>query len=177
MQATISHSGMRNLPPAWRRHQGWVGKESPPDAARQLGRGLQLHPLWCLAVVAMVTHVVSWSQPLWHSARASQSAMNPLPVRVERGVSAWQIPLGMPAALGLMALCRDGGSRSVYVRQLVSAQKKRTKVGLRQAPYSSFPLAASVLELCIRRAEMRGSFRLPSPGSPSTSGLLKDTRG
>lgn len=62
------------------------------------------------------------------------------------------------------------------VRQLVPAQKERARAGVRQASYSNFPSAASVLELCIRRAEMRGSFCLPSPVSLSTSGLLKDTR-
>lgn len=59
MQATISHRDMRNLPPPWRRHHDWVGKKSPPDASRQLRRGLQPYALCFLAVVAMVTHVAA----------------------------------------------------------------------------------------------------------------------
>lgn len=61
--------------------------------------------------------------------------------------------------------------------QLVSARKERAEAGVRQASYSSIPPAASALELGPRRAEVRGSFYPPSSVSPSTSGLLKDTRG
>lgn len=32
LQATISHREMGMLPPAWRRHHGRVGRDSPPDA-------------------------------------------------------------------------------------------------------------------------------------------------
>lgn len=41
LQTIVSHREMKNLSPAWRRHHGWVGKESPPDAARQLRSVLQ----------------------------------------------------------------------------------------------------------------------------------------
>lgn len=90
LQATTSRREMRTLPAAWRRRHGQVGKESPPDAARQLRRGLQPSPLWCLAVVAVVTHEVSWSQP--HVAHCTGPTLchgaNFLPIQVESGVAA-----------------------------------------------------------------------------------------
>lgn len=46
-------------------------------------------------------------------------------------------------ALGLMVLWRDGGGWSVPVRQLVPAQKEGAMARVRQASYSSIPLAAA----------------------------------
>lgn len=78
---------METLPPAWRRHQGRVGKDSPPDAAWPLRRGLQLYPSWHLVVMVTVTGMVSWSQPRMahHTGPALSRGVDFLPVKVESG--------------------------------------------------------------------------------------------
>lgn len=87
LQATIYYGEMETLPPAWRGHQGRVGKDSPPDAAWPLRRGLQLSPSWHLAVMVTVTGMVSWSQPRMahHTGPALSRGVDFLPIKVESG--------------------------------------------------------------------------------------------
>lgn len=51
-------------------------------------------------------------------------------IEVESDVVA---PLKVPVVLGLMSLWRDGGGRTVPLRQLVSAQKYRAMAEVREA--------------------------------------------
>lgn len=54
-------------------------------------------------------------------------------IEVESDMVACHPPLKVPVALGLMSLWRDGGGRTVPLRQLVPAQKYRAMAEVREA--------------------------------------------
>lgn len=135
LQATISPRKMGTLPPAWRRHCVRVGKDGPLSGPQQLRRGLQPSPLRHLAFTVMVIHIVSWSYPqvAHHTDPVLSHGRDFLAIKVESEVVACHPTLKVPVALGLRVLWRDGGGRTVPLRQLVPAQKYNVMAEVREA--------------------------------------------